>query len=262
MSFHFENVNSYLFLLLKYFLKSPVPGPGPGPVFWTHPRPLPRPRQNLPPGRSIIVAELSIKCDYLKTNQITRQPGIAWYKVEVQDINEYKSELDRQLDDINFPTNALQCRDFKCNRHFDELEKFHNSIINSCILSGQKSLPVTGKCRMNDDRNRRIGWNEYCKEKRETAIMWHNKWKEEGRPHNSFSAVMRRVSRLQFHYSVKCIDKNKDIIRSNMIASQFISDPKNAWNKCHKFKGGNNKVPNIVDGVTGDKNISEIFSNI
>ena len=40
-----------------------------------------------------------------------------------------------------------------------------------------------------------------------------------------------------------------------------MSDPRNAWNKCHKLKGRNNKVPNMVDGAIGDENISRVFSN-
>ena len=66
---------------------------------------------------------------------------------------------------------------------------------------------------------------------------------------------MRRISRLPYHYSVRCIEKNKNIIESNKMISQFMSDPRNAWNKCHKLKGRNNKVPNMVDEAIGDENI-------
>ena len=70
---------------------------------------------------------------------------------------------------------------------------------------------------------------------------------------------MRRISRLQYHYAVRCIDNNRNIIKSNKMINQFISDPRNAWNTCHKIKGNKKKVPNMVDDAIGDKNISGVF---
>ena len=54
-------------------------------------------------------------------------------------------------------------------------------------------------------------------------MNWHELWQSEARPHNTFSSIMRRKSRLQYHYAVKCIVKNKDSIRSaNMAKNSLI----------------------------------------
>ena len=156
----------------------------------------------------------------------------------------------------------LQCKDYKCKSHLEEIDTLHKDIVNSCMYAGQKSLPILGTTNVNGNKhNVRPGWNDYCRDKKELALFWHNKWKDEGKPHNSYSAVMRRVSRLQYHYSVRCIEKNKDIIKSNKMITQFMSDPRNAWKNCHKLKGKNKKAPNMVDEAIGEENISKVFSN-
>ena len=208
-----------------------------------------------------LISEFNINCTYFKTNQLNNQTGIAWYKVKLDDITNYKKQLDKELDHIMLPTDALHCKDFRCKLHVDETESFYKNIINSCIIAGKKSLPLLGKGNSNINHNVKAGWNDYCKDKKELALFWHNNWKNEGRPHNSYTAVMRRISRLQYHYAVRCIDKNKNIIKSNKMVSQFISDPRNAWNNCHKLRGNSKKVPSMVDDVIGDKNISGVFSN-
>ena len=121
-------------------------------------------------------------------------------------------------------------------------------------------LPATGKSQSNEQK-KKAGWNDYVKEKREVAMYWHTKWKHEGSPVNSFTAVMRRKTRLQYHYAIKCIEKNKNIIKSNNMARKFIEKPNKAWKECSKLRGRKNKIPNIVDNITGEKNISELFGN-
>ena len=97
-------------------------------------------------------------------------------------------------------------------------------------------------------------------------MYWHDMWKREGRPHNSFSSYMRRKTRLQYHYAVRCIDKNKDAIRSAKMAENSLNNNKDLWVEAKKSRGAHNKLPLMVDGITGDENISkglaEKFENL
>ena len=40
-----------------------------------------------------VILELDVNCNYLKTNNISHQPGIAWYKVTIDDIFKYKNPV-------------------------------------------------------------------------------------------------------------------------------------------------------------------------
>ena len=43
--------------------------------------------------------------------------------------------------------------------------------------------------------------------------------------------------------------------------NNFIKNPKKAWKDCSKIRGKCNKIPNIVDNVTGEKEISKLFAD-
>ena len=205
-----------------------------------------------------VILELNINCSYLKTNQIVNQPGIAWYESTIDNLNDYKKMLDLELSKIAIPLNALNCQKIDCKEHSDDIDKFHNDILSSCISAGQKVLPRTSKYNSNK-RKTKAGWDEYVKEKQVTAMSWHKQWKDEGCPKNTYTAIMRRKTRLQYHYAIKCIEKNENIIKSNNMAKKFLEKPKKAWNDCAKLRGRKNRIPNSVENVTGEKNISELF---
>ena len=158
---------------------------------------------------------LNIKCNYLKTKEKTHKAKVAWYKVDINNKMEYKSVMNLKLNNLKLPHEALQCKMYNCSDHLKEINEFHNDIINACLSAGYESLPMTGKSTEGSHKsNTKPGWNEYCKDKKEIALYWHHQWVMEGRPHNTFNAIMRRKSRLQYHYSVKCIQKNVNLIKS------------------------------------------------
>ena len=85
------------------------------------------------------------------------------------------------------------------------------------MLAGQKVISTTGSNAGRRPSQVKPGWNEYCKEKRDIAMYWHKEWIMEGRLHNTFKSTMRIKSRLQYHYTIRCIQKNKEaIISANM----------------------------------------------
>ena len=88
----------------------------------------------------------------------------------------------------------------------------------------------------------------------------HDAWKNEGRKYNTFVAHMRRKSRLEYHYAIRCIDKNNDAIRSERMAQNCIKNKKNMWEEAKRMRGNSSKVPQIVDSIVGDSDISKVFS--
>ena len=70
---------------------------------------------------------------------------------------------------------------------------------------------------------------------------------------------MRRKSRLQYHYSVKCIERNKELIKSEKMASKNPNNKDQLWREAKKMRGTNNRLPEIVDDILGDEEISNLF---
>ena len=44
------------------------------------------------------------------------------------------------------------------------------------------------------------------------------------------------------------------------MVKNFIKNPKMAWKDCAKIRGKSNKIHNMVDNVTGEKPISNLFA--
>ena len=95
--------------------------------------------------------------------------------------------------------------------------------------------------------------------KKEIALFWHVKWKEEGSQHNTFVAHMRSKTRLQYHYAVRRIDNNNNTLKSERMAANCIKDKRDMWSEAKKMRGNSRKLPNIVDNAVGDNDISNIF---
>ena len=69
------------------------------------------------------------------------------------------------------------------------IQDFHDSIINACIQASQ-CIP-TKKC----NRKYIPGWNEYMYivPYRDRAMLWHNIWKDNGRPRSGIVADIRAI---------------------------------------------------------------------
>ena len=118
------------------------------------------------------------------------------------------------LNQIDFPVDLFECRNVDCTEHLEQIQHLHDNVIAACLVAGQQAVPHTGGTEARKS-NTKPGWNEYCREKKDLALFWHEKWKNEGRLHNTFAAHMRRKSRLQYHYAIRKIDLNSDALRGN-----------------------------------------------
>lgn len=207
-----------------------------------------------------LTLDLNINCEYLETKERIYKPKIAWYKVNVHDDKQYKSYLDKELKNIALPQEAFECNLLNCEAHCTKLNEFSKSIVDSCLTAGHRSLPTIGnETETSYKKNVKAGWNDFCRDKKEIALYWHHRWKNDGKPSNSLSATMRRKTRMQYHYSVRCIEKNKDIIKADKMASKKSSNRNGLWKEAKKMRGKNNKLPIIVDNTSGEDNISELF---
>ena len=207
-----------------------------------------------------INVKLNLNCKYFTSKEITHLPKIAWYKASIENKEMYKEELDILLNQIDAPVDLFECRNVDCTEHLEQIQHLHDNVIAACLVAGQQAVPHTGGTEARKS-NTKPGWNEYCREKKDLALFWHEKWKNEGRLHNTFAAHMRRKSRLQYHYAIRKIDLNSDALKSERMAKNCIDNKKDMWKEAKQMKGNNNRLPNMVDSKVGDNDISTLFMN-
>ena len=73
---------------------------------------------------------------------------------------------------------------------------------------------------------------------------------------------MRRITRARYHRAVRHIMREDDRIRTTKMA-EAISENRNRdlWSEVRRIKSRNKFLPSSIDGVVGDKEIAQPFSD-
>ena len=72
---------------------------------------------------------------------------------------------------------------------------------------------------------------------------------------------MRKMTRARYHYAVRYIKRNADVISANRLAEGMVSSKnKSFWNEVRRVKRTQTQLPSSVDNVTGETEICHLFS--
>ena len=207
---------------------------------------------------SVLNIKLSLAVEYFVDSPCGMFTSVKWDKANIEDLNVYKSNLDRNLANIVIPWDAVHCNDFFCCKHSSDIQKFHDDLISICIQSSSNCIPST-KYR---NRTSVPGWNDYVKEHRDNAIFWHNIWKQNGSPKVGTVADIRKLTRKKYHQAIKQVKQNKEKVMSTKLAEALIDNQsRDYWAEVKKIRAKANIVPCSVDGITGKTNIGKVFAN-
>ena len=102
------------------------------------------------------------------------------------------------------------------------------------------------------------GWNVNIKHKREQSLFWHWVWSEMVKPYNGVVYNLIKRLRQTYHYSVRCVKKNKNNIQKQRLADSF-SDNTNFWKNVSYLNQANKSLPGVVDKASGCKQVSRVF---
>jgi exonuclease III len=183
--------------------------------------------------------------------------ALSWDRASLDDINRYEQTLSRKLISIPLPLEAINCRDYLCLNHTDEIEKFHDDIISACISAGEETIPFHKPSSVRG----RAGWDNEINDLKRRAMFWHDMWKENGRPHNGVVADIRRHTRAKYHYAVRRLKKNQDKVAADKLAESLRG--KNStefWKDIKKIKGSGSILPNTMDNVEGKEATCKLFA--
>ena len=206
---------------------------------------------------SVISVKLDIPINHMINCNSDNRCKIQWCKATCDDIEQYQRELNNLLHSIQVPHCALECSNFVCNKHKDELDIFYNDIINACLTAGENCIPHSGK---GSTHKVVPGWNEYVNHYRETSLFWHHIWKCNNCPKTGIIADIRRKTRCKYHYALRFVKANKDRISSEKMASALSNNSSRAfWSEVNKVKQVKKLIPNIVDDCTGKTDIGNLF---
>lgn len=210
---------------------------------------------------SPLVLTLSLDVNYCSPSSRRYISRPKWQEASDCNLSQYSKVLERMIDEISIPWHSLECRDKHCPSrltHCHDIQIFHDSIMDCCIRACQNSIPHTSK-----EGNSKViaGWNEHVKPYREASLFWHNLWKDCGSPRNAVIADVMRRSRSQYHRAVRFVKRNQNNVKKESMATALLGNKsRDFWKEVGKVTKNNNMLPNMVDEVTGDENISKHFA--
>ena len=87
-------------------------------------------------------------------------------------------------------------------------------------------------------------------------------WIDNNRPQSGVISEIRRKTRADYHRNIKVVQRNSEKLRHiKMVEDIASNNSRNLWQEIKRIKGCNKSLPISIDGVFGDKNIADAFSD-
>ena len=206
-----------------------------------------------------LVLTVDIDMQLHKTHERDFKPSVAWQKCDDIIIAAYKDKLDQNLLQIDPTHEAWNCKDFKCTKHYEYIQNVHNNIIGLWLEASNSSLPHTSN---NEKRGIIPGWNEHVKDRKKYAKECHDAWIRDGKPRQGDIAKEKRISRLRYHYAIRYVTKENIRLRNIKMGEAVANNNDRClWDEARKMSKETNKLPTMMDGITDEVEISNIFSD-
>ena len=131
-------------------------------------------------------------------------------------------------------------------------------------------LPLAGGRRAAPGTNRPSGgnipgWNEDVEPFRQDALFWHSVWVSARRPNTGDLHIMMARSRNQYHYAVRRLKLNSNLVRAKKLFEASIKSEMDLLKEMKAItrgKGGGEELPDNVAGADGQEEIVEKFKEV
>ena len=118
-------------------------------------------------------------------------------------------------------------------------------------MCAYESLPVP-KHPNQSKKKPKPGWTEHVRPYRENSLFWHSIWKSAGRPMNTVLHQIMKKTRNLYHYQLKKVKKNEDIIKKNKLLDACVNGNGDIFSEIKKIRSHKNVVASSMDGQNDD----------
>ncbi len=185
-------------------------------------------------------------------------PKCLWHLASPSQLDSYRNQVACSLPVL--PDEVAACCDVDCVRHRQVLDQCCEQLTTSLLSSASASLPHSGHRRARPI----AGWNDAARSLKIDANFWRRVWLDAGCPSSGVLFQIKRKSKLRYKYEVRRLKRRQLFIRRRKMASAFASSSsRDFWSEVKRInrKPGGHVSVSTIDGVSGDSNISELWSN-
>ena len=197
----------------------------------------------------------------------------AWYKADQLDKDKYTRDLQDRLSCLDSP-DSLQCTNCQCEDpdHSADRDSHVLDILTAMIESSHVCIPLSGgrKTRTDPSKSCHVsqsvpGWKDQVESFKQDSIFWHAVWSSAGSPKLGGLFEMMKKSRNVYHYVIRKVKKESDLIRAQKLLEASESGSVNLLLEMKKIKGSKkmkHDLPDDVGGANGEVNIVERFCDV
>lgn len=204
--------------------------------------------------------ELSLKVTHFSTCDRQFVPKVAWYKAKPADMNSYSELLRHKLATIDIPVDSVLCHDVFCcdSKHCELLNNYIRDISEACLQSAKDTIPHTTAKKDGCVP----GWSEFVDPAKSKSLFWHNIWLECGKPKTGIIADIMRKTRALYHYAVRNVKKNEQLIVNDNFANAIIGNRnRDFWSEIKRMRRSARSCSNVIDDITNPLDISNLFAS-
>jgi len=203
---------------------------------------------------------INLKLPAAKTdscNIASDSASIAWHKVTENMLDCFRNVVDASLTTVMKDTwNVLECNVAGCDdqSHKLELDALLAMMCDSAIEAGESIFPKKHKS-LSKPR-----WREEVKPIRDRAMVWHNVWRDAGRPLSGILFDLRQKTRREYHQAVRKLkNREKDYRKCRMAEHVATNDNRGLWSEIKKVQQVHKASPASVDGNASPQDIANSF---
>ena len=186
-----------------------------------------------------------------------------WKIADQDDIHKFKIDLHSNLSSIRLDNDVLTCNNAHCTNpaHLDYINTFSEALMSAISISVESSIPFSDP--NFTKRKCEPGWNHFVKPFCDTAKFWYSIWLSAGKPQNCVLHTIMKKTRNKFHFVLRKVRKIQNQKRKETFLSNIIENKvNNIFTEIRKMRKVVDSRAPVVDGATGEKNISQTFKNI
>ena len=201
---------------------------------------------------------MSLKFDLL-SQQFEVAPELIRIKWDFE--NEFKANAFYRavFNEIRYDSSQLLCHDTLCHsfEHRDSLENMWHDFKKTVVTKAKQIFgTITGR------RKVVPGWNDMCKDLYALSREAFLAWRRDGSPRHGASAVHMRNARARFKLALRLCKNLEQNARADALAQKFNDkNVKKFWADIKTLNKSKPKLPNTVDGISGNKNICKMWEN-
>ena len=215
-----------------------------------------------PSNHSPIFAKIAMDNIDIVTENIKTKRKVNWDKSTAEAKKLYLTTLARNLDKLAVPE-CVQCRDFHCITHMEELEDYTISVLESIEAAAQSSLACTGRSKQAGGQPQAVpGWSDYVKPYAEESRFWFATWQSAGKPRAGGLYDAMIYSKRQYKYAIRRLRRVNNKMQNDKFVQGILSGGVNIFQEIKKHQGKAKNISSRIDDQVGARNIANKFASI